>query len=442
MTYLQTIALYLADSPDDLKKYVLNQSFTKRELAKLAKDNSSPPIREWVTEELLKCRPTFNQLCHLLTISSTHFSEVVDRIVERFPNLSARQVEKVSYLFQIPPIFWALDCWKNRPAVIKLGQYILAHSNTPKHLIGVYNHVPELEDEVLNLWCRSSFAVDKESLLFALLYGLDKDSRPKLGERIASLPHLPLEVLAVLASYLYGRQECWDAIRLHQDLSPEDFNYLLSPYTTDCPQNYDDIDYEACHSPPAYFSEVLQTFYGLQPKPEELAEVLLRYPSHGEEIARQLLSRQPDESIIEMVFWHNYHASHEIYRDLHEGEEEVDTRLSSTVCDLLAEYVLQQKQSTSELLAIATANAHTLADRLYTTFLTSSPKEGDFRLLIRLGGVKKKDAAITFLDRFPTLENADFVTSYFPDLALYALEHIEHSGYEVMAAIRCDEDFC
>ena len=136
MTYLQTIASYLADSPDDLKKYVLNQSFTKRELAKLAKENSSPPIREWVTEELLKRRPTFNQLCHLLTTSSTHFSEVVDRIVERFPNPSARQVEKVSYLFQIPPIFWALGCWKNRPAVIKFGQYILAHSNTPKHLMG------------------------------------------------------------------------------------------------------------------------------------------------------------------------------------------------------------------------------------------------------------------------------------------------------------------
>ena len=92
--------------------------------------------------------------------------------------------------------------------------------------------------------------------------------------------------------------------------------------------------------------------------------------------------------------------------------------------------------------AIATANAHTLANRLYTTFLTSSPEEGDFRLLIRLGGVKEKDAAITLLDRFPTLANADFVTRPFPDLALYALEHIEHSGYEVMAAIRCDEDFC
>jgi hypothetical protein len=359
---------------------------------------------------------------------------VVDRIGERFPNLSARQVEKVSYLFQIPPIFWALGCWKNRPALIKLGQYILAHSNTPKHLIGVYNHVPELEDEVLNLWCRSSFVVDKESLLFALLYGLDKDSRLKLGERIASLPNLPLEVLAVLASYLYGKQECWDTIRLHQDLSPEDFNYLLSPFTTSCPQDYEDINHEACLYPPAYFGEVLETFYNLQPKPGELAEVLLRYPSHSEAIARQLLSRQPDESIIERVFWHNYHCSHQ--------EEESDTRLSPTVCDLLAEYVLQQKQSTSELLAIATANAHTLADRLYTTFLTSSPEEGDFRLLIRLGGVKKKDAAITFLDRFPTLENADFVTRYFPDLALYALEHIEHSGFEVMAAIRCDEDFC
>ena len=435
MTYLQTIAYFLADSPDDLKKYVLSQSFTKRELVKVAKESISSPIQEWVTKELLERNPTFNQLCHLLKISSTHFPEVVDRIVERFPNPSARQIEKVSFFFQIPPTLWALGCWKDRPALIKLGQYALAHSNTPKHLIGVCNHVPELEDEIFDLWCQSRFAVDKESLLFALLYGyVNENSRLKRGERIASLPDLPLEVLAVLASYLYGKQECWNIIRLHQDLSPEDFNYLLSPYTTSCPQDYDDINHEACHSPPAYFGEVLQTFYSLQPKPEELAEVLLRYPSHSEEIARQLLSRQPDESIIERVFWHNYHYSHH--------EEESDTLLSPTVCDVLAEYVLQQKQSTSQILAIATANAHTLANQLYTTFLTSSPEEGDFRLLIRLGGVKEKDAAITLLDRFPTLANAVFVTRYFPDLALYALEHIEHSGYEVMAAIRCDEDFC
>ena len=434
--YLSNIAYHLADSPDDRNKYVLSQSFTKRELVKLAKGTYSfSPIRELVTKKLLERNPTFYQLCHLLKISSAHFPEVVDRIV-KFPNPSARQVEKVSYLFQLPSFFWASNSCKNRPAVIKLGQYILAHSNTPKHLMGVYDHVKELEDKVLDTWCQSSFAVDKESLLFALLYRLGKDSRPKLGERIASLPHLPLEVLAVLASNLYGRQECWDAIKLRQDLSAEDFNYLLSPFTTGCPDYYDDYDYETYPNPPAYFDEVLRTFYSLQPKTEELAEVLLRYPSYGEATVKQLLSRQPDENIIERVFRHNDHSCHETYRDFHGGEEEVDTRFSSTVCELLAEYVLEQKQPTPRLLAIATAYTHTFADRLYTTFLTSSPKEGDFRLLIRLGGVKEKDAAITLLDRYPTLENANFLTEYLPDLTLYALASVEHSRYEVMAATR------
>ena len=43
-------------------------------------------------------------------------------------------------------------------------------------------------------------------------------------------------------------------------------------------------------------------------------------------------------------------------------------------------------------------------------------------------------AAIALLERYPTEDNAVFVAELIPELALFALEHVEHSAYEVLSS--------
>lgn len=103
---------------------------------------------------------------------------------------------------------------------------------------------------------------------------------------------------------------------------------------------------------------------------------------------------------------------------------------------------MQLVSPSNELLCLVAAYAPSIADRAYVALLTSLPSEVDFRAIVRLCGLKQEDAAIALLERYPSKENAVLVTEYVPELALFALAHIEHSTFEVLAGYidRYDED--
>lgn len=413
---------YLSDK--EVGTYLASQSFSKRQLARLMKKATDASVLDAIAKELLQQSPTFVQLCSIINRSTLYFSEAVEQITTRFPKPKPKQLERLVAFFTPFMLFGNLAQLKSGADVKSLARYILTSTDDPDFLIVLYDVVSELDDAILESLQGCGRSIEPDQLRLALLHPFSsQEAQRKLGRVIASMPNLPQDVVAILASYLYGVEDCWERFRGYPNLTSKDFRALLFP------QGYGDLPskVEPCTSPPEYLDKVLQHFYRLQPHCADLAILLFRYPSHSEAIARQLIARMPNEYLLRRIFkeqgamllrrWFNEH------------------RLPASVCDLLGEYAMQTFDNLSnELLCDITAFAPSVADEAYIKLLTRSPSESDFEYLVSLNGNKKKEAAILLLERYPTEDNAVFVTESIPELALFALKHIKHSASKVLSS--------
>ncbi len=412
---------YLSDK--EVGIYLASQSFSKRQLAMLLKKATDDSVVNAIAKELLQQSPTFVQLYNIIIRSTLHFDEAVEQIITRFPKPTLKQLERLVVVFMPFVLYGNMAQLKSGADVTPLARYIMANTDNPDCLIMLYDVVPELNDAILESLQKCGRPIEPDHLRLALLRPFSRQkARRKLGRVIASMPNLPQDVVAILASYLYGVEDCWEQFRGYPNLTSKDFRALLFP------QGYGDLpsEVEPCTSPPGYLDKVLQHFYRLQPHYADLAILLFHYPSHSEAIARQLIARMPNEYLLRRIFkeqgamllrrWFNEH------------------RLPASVCDLLGEYAMQTFDNLSnELLCDITAFAPSVADEAYIKLLTHSPSESDFEYLVSLNENKKKEAAILLLELYPSEDNAVFVTESIPELALFALKHIKHSAHKVLS---------
>ena len=411
-------------SEEEVATYLASHSLSKRQLAMLMTKATDASVLNAIAKELLRQSPTFVQLCSIINRSTLYFGEAVEQITIRFPKPKTKQLERLVAFFTPFMLFGNLAKLKSGADVTSLARYILAKTDDPDFLIVLYDVVSELDDAILESLQRCGRPIEPDQLRLALLHPFSsQEAQHKLGNVIASMPDLPKDIVVILASYLYGVEDCWEQFKGYPNLTSKDFLPLLFP------QEYGNLPSEVkpCTSPPEYLDEVLQHFYRLQPHCDDLAILLFRYPSHSEAIARQLIARMPNEYLLQRIF-----AEHGTML-LHRWFD--DHRLPASVCDLLGEYAMQTFGNVSnELLCDITAFAPSVADEAYITLLTHSPCESDFEYLVSLQGNKQKEAAINLLERYPTEDNAVFVAELIPELALFALEHIEHSACEVLSS--------
>ena len=401
-------------SREELDTYVTSQSFSKRQVISLLEKATDEYLIDALARVALKQSPTFNQLCKILYRSSSHYTEVVRQITTRFPNPTTKQLDLLIPHFTAYMLFDFSA--ESRAEKEPLARYILANTNSPNHLMTLYGLTPELDESILESLQRYD-RIEVDVLRSALIrYFPTEESRLKIARVVASMSNLPKEIVAILASHLYGFEDCWQQFKGDPNLTLDDLHPLLFPLEV----TSFSVTTEPCASPPAYFDEVLHHYYRLQPDSSYLAVLLFRYPTHSEAITRQLVARMPRQHLLQQIF----------------AGQAFERTLPASVCDLLGEYAVQQKRLSDQNLCYVAAFAPSVADRAYIRLLTHSPSESDFKGLIRLNGYKKADAAIALLKQYPTEDNAVFVAEYVPELALFALEQIEHSAYEVLTSLQ------
>lgn len=267
---------------------------TTDEVYLLATIGRSAIGRRYAIRELLRREPPVHQLLNILCDPVTCWcpDEIIEHLLPRIPTPSEEVLECLKDF-----LLWEYcqsEAVTQRTAYIALGRYVLEHSPLIDHHLTLCRAVPGLENEMVAQWSSRNLILDEDTLIEFLRENYTEEERSRIVKVITSRPNLlPLPVLALLASPLYGNQECWEQFKAHTSLNARDFELILFADEA-C------IDMQASY--PTYFPEVLSAYYQLQPDIDRLGKLLLLYHSYSEPITRHFLSRQPTEADLHNIF--------------------------------------------------------------------------------------------------------------------------------------------
>lgn len=417
--YIATICL-----PEAIEPYLKALPLLSTdELYELATEGScSATVQLHAARELLKRNPPAEQLIYTLSYPYVFWGaeEIIEHLIAHNPSPSKKVMKLLAECLRVR---YGFDSSVDRSFLIPLGRYVLNHSRSLIQVLMVYLVAPQLKEEVEAHRCFSSNkAPNKKLLQFLLDSSRNYDGQEELSTiatLLASLPNLSLPVLALLASPMYGNQECWQRFCAYPgQREVKDFESILF---------FEEVIDAGITCYPDYFEEVVDSYCQLQPEIDRLGKLLYLFPDYSEGVIRHILSRQPtQEELINILLAH----------DDTPYQYPCIRSLTPAVCNLLGEYIMALPVPEEVAVCLVAAYSPSVADRAYLTLLRCAPTEDVFRFLIRLCGLHQKDAAYELLDRYGNDENAVLIAEYTPELAGLALEYVEHSAFEVLKSFR------